>query len=357
MRRPNEIDGKYLDIMTGTEGGHEIKKLPNVEGEYDREESPRRVWDNYSPPNFGYKEIADAEKATGKKQTWDLNSEQFAVDQAVQYEKISAPSHNGGAKWIYSDTTSGGRVTVETTRASGAVDGVRLPKEAYYATQVIFSDTPAIHIIGHWTYPAKTVKPIYVMANCDEVELYINHKFAGDGTRSNHFLFTWPDVKFSPGTIEAIGYTGGKVVCTTQLHTAGAPAKIRLTPITGPDGLRATGSDVALLDAEVVDDHGERCPTFQGRIDFSTSGPCLWRGGYNSGKEHSTNNTYLDLECGINRVAVRSTLQPGTIHIEATIEGLPSASIDIPSTAIPIHNGMTAALPVLITPNTDSLSK
>jgi len=52
-------------VGIGTEGGREIATLPVVEGEYDREESPRRVWDDYSPPNFGYPEA--------KGQTYDLN--------------------------------------------------------------------------------------------------------------------------------------------------------------------------------------------------------------------------------------------------------------------------------------------
>ena len=47
-----------------------------MEGEYDREESPRRVWDNLSPPQFGYPEA--------KGQTYQLTSEQYAVNQVAQ---------------------------------------------------------------------------------------------------------------------------------------------------------------------------------------------------------------------------------------------------------------------------------
>ena len=171
------------------------------------------------------------------------------------------------------------------------------------------------------------------------------------------FLFTFDKVAFEPGKIEAIGYTDGKQVSHAEIDTAGAPAALKLTPIVGPNGLQANGADILLVDAEVVDAKGERCATFNGPITFSSTVPALLRGVYNSGKDDSNNNPTLDLEDGINRVALRSTLTPGTIHIEAKVEGLPSATIDIPSTAIPIHNGMTVALPVLITPNTDSLAK
>jgi beta-galactosidase len=65
-------------------------------------------------------------------------------------------------------------------------------------------------------------------------------------------------------------------------HCAGAPVALRLTSLLGPGGWLADGADVALVDVEAVDAHGERCPTFQQRVDFDIAGPAVWRGGYNS---------------------------------------------------------------------------
>jgi hypothetical protein len=51
-------------------------------------------------------------------------------------------------------------------------------------------------------------------------------------------------------------------------------------------------------------------------VDFAVTGPVIWRGGFNSERNSiRTNNLYLDTECGINRVAIRSTLAPGTITV------------------------------------------
>ena len=122
---------------------------------------------------------------------------------------------------------------------------------------------------------------------------------------------------------------------------------MRLTPITGPGGLRADGSDVALIDVEAVDAGGQRCPTFQQRVDFACTGPAVWRGGYNSGKAHSINNQYLDLECGINRVALRSTLNPGEITIAVDSAGLKSDSVTIASHPFATENGCATTMPVL----------
>ena len=102
-----------------------------------------------------------------KGQTYQLTSEQYAVNEVSQYvHKTLRANHCGGANWIFSDSTSGGRNTTEVCRASGEVDGVRLPKEAYYVCQAMFRDDPQVHIIGHWNYPAGTKKTIYVASNC-----------------------------------------------------------------------------------------------------------------------------------------------------------------------------------------------
>ena len=95
-----------------------------------------------------------------------------------------------------------------------------------------------------------------------------------------------------------------------------------------------------MVDVEVVDAQGNRCPTDEARVDFSVTGPVIWRGGFNSGKLNSTNNLYLDTECGINRVAVRSTFTPGTISITATRAGLAPATVTIESKPVEITAGL-----------------
>lgn len=337
-RRADQITAEFMDVGIGTEGGREIARLPVVEGEYDREESPRRVWDDFSPPNFGYPEA--------KGMTYDLTSEQYAVNQVGQYvKKLGAPGHAGGANWIFSDSTSGGRVPAEVARAGGEVDGVRLPKEAYYVCAAMFRSDPQVHLIGHWTYPAGTKKNVYVASNADDVELFVNGQSLGHGAVSDKYLFTFKDVVFAPGEIKAVASSGGKVVATHAVHTVGAPVALKLTPLTGPGGLRADGDDIALLDVEAVDADGERCPTFQQRADFETSGPAIWRGGYNSGKINTTNNLFLDLECGINRVAIRATRTAGAITVRAKSAGLRDGTLTIQSHAFAADGGYSATLP------------
>lgn len=340
FRRADQTTAEYMTVGIGTEGGREIARLPVVEGEYDREESPRRVWDDFSPPHFGYPEA--------KGQAYDLTSEQYAVNQVAQFvRKLGAPNHCGGANWIFSDSTSGGRVACEVARVSGEVDGVRLPKEAYYVCQAMFRTDPQVHIIGHWNYPAGTKKTVYVASNGDMVELFVNGKSLGRAEPTDRYLFTFPDVVWAPGEIKAVAYTNHVPAATTTLRTAGPVVALRMTPITGPGGLQADGSDVALFDVEAVDAQGERCPTVQQRVDFELAGPATWLGGYNSGKTNSVHQPFVDLECGINRVAIRAGRQPGTITLRARSAGLKPASLAIEAAAFEVAHGISDRLPRL----------
>jgi len=342
-RRADEITGEFMDVDLGTEGGRQVPRLPVVEAEYDREESPRRVWDNYSPPNFGYPEA--------KGQTYQLTSEQYAVNQVEQWmSKLGQPWHCGGANWIFSDSTSGGRLSCEVARASGEVDGARLPKEAYFVLRTLWRNDPQVHIIGHWTYPAGTRKTTYVTSNCGEVELFLNGKSLGRGTVSNRYLFAFPNVAWEPGELKAVAYRDGEPAATQVKHTVSGPVALRLTPLLGPGGFLADGADVALIGVEAVDAHGDRCPTFQQRVDFDLAGPGVWRGGYNSGKAHSINNRFLDLECGINRVAVRSTPVPGVITVTARGGELRPATLRLTSAGVMVEHGCSMALPALPPP-------
>ena len=280
------------------------------------------------------------------------------------------PAHS---KWsaycsiYFADSDADGRQQGSyVLRVSGKVDGVRIPKSLFYVSRVMQNEQPDIHIIGHWNYPADTKKTMYVAAShCDEVELFVNGKSLGIQNRPLRFvdqygdlppaesragddtgcIYAFENVVFVPGSIKAVATKDGKVVAQQELQTAGEAKAINLTLHTGPQGLRADGSDVALVDFEVVDAQGRRCPTDEARVDFSITGPTIWRGGFNAAKLDSTNNLYLDTECGINRVAIRSTAMPGTITLTAKRDGLQPATITIDAQPVDIKDGLTLEMP------------
>jgi len=324
-------------------------RAPLIETEDYREEGARRFWDDDSPPYFGFKK--------GPSDTWQFTSESFALGSIKRYwaywqNRISNsdPAHSkwsGYASIYFSDSDADGRQdSSEVCRVSGKVDAVRLPKEIYFAHRVMQNEQPDIHILGHWSYPTgpdarKTVKTVYVVSNTQTVELFVNGKSAGVNSQpDNGYAFAFPNVEFAPGSLKVVGRNDGKPVAQEELTTAGAPARIKLTPIVGPRGLQADGEDVALIDVEVVDAKGQRCPIDDARVDFAVAGPAVWRGGYNSGKIDSTNNLYLNTEDGINRVAVRSTFSPGTITVTASRSGLQSGQIKIVAKPVKMAGGL-----------------
>jgi beta-galactosidase len=338
-------------------------RAPFIETEDFRDEAPRRIWDDYSPPHFGFKPKTN--------DTYHWTSETFCLMAAVRYHEYvlncisnTDPSHSkwaGYASIYWSDSNADGRQEgSEVCRVSGKIDSVRLPKQAYYVYQVMQNSLSDIHIIGHWNYPSNTVKTIYVAANhCDAVELLVNEKSVGASAKPCDFvdsfnnrnqggtgyIYAFPEVKFEPGKIKAVARAREKIVANDEIQTAGPPARMKLTAHTGPGGLQADGSDVVLVDFEVVDAQGRRCPTDEARVDFKLDGPGIWRGGYNSGLAHSVNNTYLNTECGINRVSIRSTLKPGTITLTATRAGLKAGTVKIESKAVKIRDGLGLLLP------------
>lgn len=329
-------------------------RAPIIETEDFRDEGARRFWDDDSPPFFGFKK--------GPNDTYQYTSESFALAGVKRYweywkNRISNtdPAHSkwsGYASIYFSDSDADGRQdSSEVARVSGKVDAVRLPKEIYFAERVMQNAQPDLHVLGHWSYPTgpgakKIVKTIYVIANTGSVELFVNGKSHGvNSTPDSGYIFSFADVEFGPGSLRAIGRNGGKPVAEHALTTAGPATQIKLTPILGPMGLWADGEDVALIDVEVVDARGQRCPTAEVRIDFTCSGPAIWRGGYNSGQVESTNNLFIDMELGINRVSIRSTLSAGSITVTASHPGLKSAEIQIAANAVELKHGIASWMP------------
>jgi beta-galactosidase len=323
-------------------------RAPLIETEDFRDEAARRFWDDYSPPFFGFKK--------GPNDTYNWNSETFCVAAAARYydyfQNIISNANPARSKWsgyasiYWSDSNADGRQdSSEVCRVSGKVDSVRLPKQAYYVYRVMQNPAPDLHIIGHWTYPANTVKTIFVAANhCDTVELFVNGKSLGKSSQPrNGYIHEFPEVRFEPGKISSVATRRGQIVAQDEIETVGEAKALKLTPHTGPNGLQADGSDVVFFDVEVVDAQGRRCPTDEARVDFNWTGPATWRGGYNSGLVGSVNKPYVSTECGINRVAIRSTLQAATITLTATRAGLEPGTATVTSKPVAIKDGLVRA--------------
>jgi beta-galactosidase len=177
------------------------------------------------------------------------------------------------------------------------------------------------------------------------VRLFVNGKQVGTSSSPSYdYLYTFPNIAWSAGTIMAAGYdAAGTQVASHQIQTAGAPVALKLTAYTAPGGLQADGADVFYVDVEAVDTQGRRCPTDQARVDFAVSGPATLLGSYNAGIQYSVFQSYANTECGINRVFIRAHRTAGQITFKATRQGLTTGSVTVTSVPVTPSGGLLGA--------------
>lgn len=195
-------------------------------------------------------------------------------------------------------------------------------------------------------YYDTVVKPVYVVSNTEQVELFLNGKSLGRGEQKYRFLYTFDRVAFEPGKLEAVGYDeNGKECCRAQLQTAGRPEQIKLSVIQNPKGWKADGADMVLLQVEVTDKDGLRCPLANNKIHFELEGPAEWRGGIAQGPDNYILSKDLPVECGINRALIRSLVQAGTVRIKAVADGLKPAEVQLTTLPVEVEQGLSRYIP------------
>ncbi|MGH3244626.1 MAG: glycoside hydrolase family 2 TIM barrel-domain containing protein, partial [Trebonia sp.] len=110
---------------------------------------------------------------------------------------------------------------------------------------------------GSWTWPGYEGRPIVVevYSAADEVELLVNGSSAGRAPagEAHRFKATF-DLRYQPGTLQAIAYRGGQEESRTALATAAGP--LTLTATADRDELPADGEDVALVEVALTDARG-----------------------------------------------------------------------------------------------------
>lgn len=352
---------EMLDSRLAEYGGEMLyinksARIPMWATEYSRDEGLRKYWDSFSYP---FHRDGDGPPYRGADASaYNRNRDSHAIENVVRWfdywrerpgtgRRVSS----GGVKIIFSDSNTHFR-GAENYRRSGVTDPMRIPKDGFFAHQVMWDgwvdvEKPRVHIIGHWSYGDSVVKDVFVVAGgCQTVELMVNGSSKGFGRKSHEFLYTFKNVAFEKGELKALACDAqGRVVCSDTILTAGAPEAIRLTLMQGAHGLYADGADMALVEVEVVDGCGRRCPLANDEVSFELSGHAEWRGGIAQGRDNCILSETLPVECGVNRVLIRSTPQAGQITLSASSGSLTPASVTFASTPPDNHNGLSEVIP------------
>lgn len=232
----------------------------------------------------------------------------------------------------------------------GAVDLAGFPKDRFYLYQSRWTTEPMVHVLPHWNWSGREGEqiPVYAYSNCDEVELLVNGKSFGrkkPGVDTTSILVsfdTYPgpnfetkyrlrwDVPYAPGSLEVVGYQGGKIAARKAIRTAGAPARIVLLP--DRPVFTADGDDLCFVTVRIEDAAGNLCPLVDNKVTFSLQGAGEIAG-VDNGNAATTDPFQANWRRAFNVLAlviIRS--QPGKtgpIVLRAESEGLFGAEITL----------------------------
>lgn len=278
--------------------------------------------------------------STDKLRNWvsayDVNHPRWAAD-AEEWWKIYADRDYlpGGFAWTGFDyrgePTPYGWPSINSQ--FGIVDMCGFPKDTFYYYKAWWGAEPVLHLFPHWNWEERNGQPVsvWVHSNLDSVELFLNGKSLGSQAVPHLGHLEWK-VGYEPGTLEARGMKGGKVVLSEKRETTGAPASIRLTP--DRTTLDADGADVAMVRVEVLDAQGRSVPTANNLISFRVTGDgsLLGVGNGDPNCQESDKAAKRSLFNGLAQVIVQTTKNAGAITLEAYTEEWPGPKL--PSTKI-----------------------
>jgi len=217
----------------------------------------------------------------------------------------------------------------------GIIDLAGFPKDAYYLYQSEWTEKPVLHVFPNWNLPTSQagwkngdIVDVWAYTNCEEVELFLNGKSLGIKRKGGDELHLMWRVPFTPGTLKAVG-TKDKKTLTTEIKTAGKPEKIIL--YADRNQISANRKDLSFVTVKVVDKNNILVPYADNLINFKVSGEGRIVG-VDNGSETSHESFKANFRKAFNGmclVVIQSEDKAGKITLEASSDGLESASSEI----------------------------
>jgi beta-galactosidase len=225
----------------------------------------------------------------------------------------------------------------------GIIDMCGFPKDSFFYYQSWWTGKPVLHVFPHWNWPGMEGKEIavWVYSNLDRVELFLNGHSLGAKEMKQDSHLAW-NVAYAPGTIEARGYKGDKVVMTAKRETTGAPAKLVVTA-DRPE-ISADGEDVAMFAVEVRDAQDRIVPITDNVVSFKVSGAgkLIGTGNGDPTSQEPDKGTARKAFCGLCMALAQSGKISGEITVEATSPGLSPATVTIAAKSVTLRPQVAA---------------
>ena len=214
----------------------------------------------------------------------------------------------------------------------GAMDSCGFPKDNYWFYRAWWRPEPLVHLFPHWNWAGREGEaiPVWVHANVDRVELFLNGRSQGakDVVPNRHLEWSVP---YAPGVIEARGWKDGRLVSRARRETAGPPARLELTA--DRTVLAADGSDVAMVTVRSLDARGRSAPLANDLIRFAVEGPgrVIGVGNGNPVSHEPDRASQRRLFNGLAQAIVQTDRRAGRIRLTARADGLGAATLDLNS--------------------------
>ncbi len=240
---------------------------------------------------------------------------------------------------------------------SGLLDLTNHEKPIYYWRQSMWLDTPMISLAArkkkstddvkvdpmgkmawfvseveeklHWNYSVGDSVLVVAFSNCAQVELFVNGKSHGKKMKEEANSCFWWYVPYQAGEVKAVGTASDKKKYSAMLQTVSEPAQIQLIPDTS--FIAADGKDILIVEAVLKDKNNNTSFLAKDRIDFSVTGPAKILGTDN-GDAKSIDSFQLPWKnayAGRCIVIIQSTKEQGPVTVKATVDGIPSASVQV----------------------------
>ncbi|KHL24758.1 beta-galactosidase [Croceibacterium mercuriale] len=213
----------------------------------------------------------------------------------------------------------------------GVTDTCGFPKDNFYYYRAWWRPAePLVHVLPHWNWPGREGENIevWVHGNTPEVELFLNGDSLGRKPMPVDGHLAW-QVPYEPGKLEARGMDGKLRTARDIVETADAAYRVELTA--DRRRLTATGDDVAVLRAEILDRRGRPVPDAGNLVRFIVQG----RGqviGVGNGNPTSVEADVASERHAFNglcQAIVRVGNRPGTVVVRAEADGLQAGEVTL----------------------------
>jgi beta-galactosidase len=194
-------------------------------------------------------------------------------------------------------------------------------------------------LLESWTWPGHEGEElnIEVFSRYELVRIFSGRNLVGEAAPSpdKGYLLKF-SVPYEPGSLTAKGLIGEAVVETVRLETADKPASIHLVP----DRIHAVADTDHLIfvEVEIRDNAGRLNPVGTVPVEYEVEGPASIQAignGNLASTESYLQNPRHTFE-GRTLVVIRSTGDPGIVHLTAKAKGLRPSSLDLEFTRYPV---------------------